>query len=357
MAEPVGLGILGVGRWATAHAEASSRTGAVRFVNCLSRTEERREAFRHQHGIARSSGTLVELLGDPAVEAVVISTPNDIHVLQALACLAAGKPALVDKPVAVDMGEGLELLRAVDRSPVPLGVAHHARRLAGVRAAREWIVGGHAGVVRAAHADFSNNRSAHLRPDAWHRFARGSEGGVLIQVGIHQIDNMLYLLGPVTAVNARFTHQTIEMPDLAVVTMQHAGGAVSVVTSSWTTPSHFGFEVLATGGNLTYSLDHGSWTRPDVDEHGTLTVDPPWKPQAAADDPLRIQLEELASAARGTGSMQVDVLAGLRAAAVVGASVRSAAAEGAPVLIEDVIRESGGTDEEIRRLLTEGKRP
>lgn len=348
MSDLVGLGIIGVGRWADAHAAAAARSSEVELVNCHARSEQSRSEFSRRHGVASVAASVDELLADPAVQAVVVSTPNDLHVEHARASIAAGKPVLVDKPVAVDLAEGLGLRRAASASGVPVGVAHHARRLAGIREAARWMGSPSAGRVRLATADFSNNRSAHMKPDAWHRLARGSEGGALIQVGIHQVDNMLYLLGPVASVSATFRHETLgpTMPDLAAVTLVHASGAVSVVTTSWTTPGHFTVEIQGVEGSYRYELDHGHWTSGDVDDHGRASHRiglGRWEPaQTPKGDPLVEQIEELAAS-----RMEVDIVAGLRAAAVVEAAVESWRSNGARIEIADLARRSGATDTEV----------
>ena len=271
----------------------------------------------------------------------------------ALAAVEAGKPVLVDKPVSVDIASGLDLLR-VAPSGTQVGVAHHARRLAGQRAAFRWIESGEAGIVRLAHGNFSNGRGADLPSHSWYASVKGSEAGVLIQVGIHQVDNMLCLLGPVVAVNARFQHQTLgAMPDAAVVILQHASGAESVVSSSWTSPSLYSTEIQATSGNLNFRQDHRHWTSGDVDDHGTVTLQADigtrtLKPPKG--DPLAEQLAELASAARGEGTMEVDVGSGVQAAAVVTAAVRSAAQRGAEVNLAELLRDEGATPDEVQLL-------
>lgn len=350
----IGLGIVGLGRWANAHAAAAARSEEVEIVNCFARSEASRQAFVEGHGVESSARSLEELVSDPRVRGVVISSPNDVHASQIRAVTAAGKPVLVDKPMAVDVSEGLEVIRV--SAGIAVGVAHHARRLAGHRAAKAWIESD-AGQVRTAHGDFSNNRGGSMKPDAWHRSVRGSEGGVLIQVGIHQVDNMLYLLGPVSSVNARFAYGALgrDMPDAALVTMEHVSGAMSTVSSSWTTPSHYRTDLLATGGNLMFTLDHGHWPSGDVDDYGTLTLDTGDGDPAAfpidKGDPLRDQLEELGRAAVDGTPMGVDAMAGLRAVAVVEAAVSSAARRGAPVELEHLVRRAGATDAEVAEFL------
>ncbi len=354
--DTVGIGIVGLGRWANAHANAIARADGVALVDCHARTESTREEFAARHSVPHTSPSLEAMLANDAVEAVIVSTPNDLHVAHVESAIAAGKPALVDKPVCVDVGEGLELMRMADAAGVPVGVAHHSRRLGGVRAAKRWISSGESGPVRIAHADFSNARGAHLKPDAWHRTVKGSDAGVLIQVGIHPVENLLHLLGPATAVNARFSYHTLgpDMPDAAAVTMIHASGATSMVSSSWTTPGHFTFDLLGVEGNLGYRLDHGHWPDADIDDYGELFLDFPGRPAepypVSKRDPLRMQVEELASSTRG-GTMAVDVAAGLRAMLVVLGSVRSARNDGAPADLAEMLTAADATPQEIDRLL------
>lgn len=341
-----GLGMIGTGRWAAAHAEAARRSEAVQMVACFSPSAERREAFAHQQGL-RSRGSLDELLSDPEVEGVVISSPNDSHAAHLEAALAAGKPVLVDKPMAVNTAEAVAVWRLATDTKVPVGVAHHPRRLAGHRAAKKLIESGRLGRVRTAYANFSNARGAHLAEDAWHRTARGSEAGVLIQVGIHQVDNLHYLLGPPRQVNARFAYgsEGLGLPDLALVTVVHAGGAMSVVASSWTTPSYYRLDLLATEGNLEYRLEHAGWTTAEVDAGSELIWEQPGRGREMVElekgDPLREQLEELGAAARQGTPMGVSVVDGLWATVVVEAAVRSAANDGAVVEVADLLAAAG----------------
>ena len=351
----VGIGLVGLGRWAGVHASAAGRTDAVHIVSCFSRDSDRRRAFAAEFGIARTASSFEALLADPEVEAVVIATPNDLHADMALSAVEAGKPALVDKPVAVDLEQGLQLLRAAP-SATTVGVAHHPRRLAGHRATKRWLESGQGGTPRLAHADFSNARGAAMSADSWHRRVSGAEAGVLIQVGIHQVDNVLYLLGPAVGVNARFARRTLgPMADATVTLVEHTTGAISAITSSWTTPSLYRIEIQATGGNMRFRLDHRAWTSPAVDAHGRLVLDRDGEAEQVIDtapgDPMVEQLEELAGAASRSAPMEVDVAAGLRAMTVVLAAVRSAGDGGSRVDLAAFLAESGATRQEVDLLV------
>ncbi|MBK5268535.1 MAG: Gfo/Idh/MocA family oxidoreductase [Acidimicrobiia bacterium] len=352
----VGIGIVGTGRWAGAHARAAARSDTVRLVHCAARSQDRRAAFAAEFGIDRHSPDIATLLADPEVQAVVVSTPNDLHVEMALTTLAAGKPVLVDKPISVDLTTGLELARAVERFGIGLGVAHHPRRLAGHRAAADWLSHNDS-TIRLAYANFSNARGAAMKPDAWHRSAKGSEAGVLIQVGIHPVDTLLSLVGPAVGLNARFSYGVVgpDIPDTAVVTMTHASGATSVVGTNWSTPSNYTLDLLTTKGNLLFTANHAWWTKPDFDHHSELLLDvdgaDPEPLALDAGDPLRDQLDELGATALGTGEMTVDVWDGLRAMGVVLGAVESARRQGAYLSLETAFGEAGATDAELAILL------
>ena len=351
----IGLGILGTGRWASAHARAASRSDRVKIVHCVSRSEKTRTAYAAEHNISSHSEDIATLLADPSVEAVVVATPNDLHVDMALQVLEAGKPVLIDKPISVDLSEGLALARRSIELGVGVGVAHHPRRMAGHRKAAAWIAENNA-IVKLAYANFSNIRGTTMKSDAWHRFARGAEAGVLIQVGIHPVDTILSLLGPAVGVNAQFSYGVVghEVPDTATVTMRHINGAQSIVATNWSTPSNYAVDLLTTKGNLLFSTNHAWWTHPDIDAHSELLLDvdgeSPEPLPLSSGDPLRDQLEELGASALGESNMTVSVWDGLRAIGVVLSSVDSARANGAYVKTETKFIEAGATTGEMAQL-------
>ena len=358
---PVGLALLGLGRWSNAHMAAVARSEAVDAVGCFSPETDVRDAFGDAHGIDVRFGSFDEVLSAPDVDALVLSVPNDLHVEMSKLALAAGKHVLVDKPVCVDVSEGLDLLRFVNAlagDGPHIAVAHHARRLAGHRAQKVWIDSGEAGDVGLAWGTFSNNRGASMAPDHWYRGARGADAGVLIQVGIHQVDNALWLFGPASTVNAVFGYGVLSstMPHQATVTIQHTSGAVSVVSAGWTTPSHYRLDIQATGGNSEFWVDHRHWIQGDVDAHSELAMWPIGGERTIAQvgdggDPMRDQLDDLARAIRAGTDPGVTVLEGVRAMAVVRAAVESAAAGGAPISVGDLVRASGGTDTEVAAIV------
>ena len=109
MTEKVRLAPVGLGRWARVQARGAQRGDVIELVSCYSRDPEKRAAFQAEFGIGRSAASYEELLADPEVEGVLITTPNDTHKDLILQALEAGKGVYVDKPIAHTLEDGVAI--------------------------------------------------------------------------------------------------------------------------------------------------------------------------------------------------------------------------------------------------------
>jgi predicted dehydrogenase len=207
------------------------------------------------------------------VEGVILVTPNDAHAEQAIACAERGRHVFVEKPIA-DTVEAAERMReACASAGVTLVVGHAFRRLGAARRAKELIDSGALGRVVLAEANFS--LPGKLSPDAWRYYRERNPGGPLMQLGIHHVDTLAYLLGPVRRSTGRFArvHTQAEIDDVGVVTLQFESGALAAVTGSYVSPKTFDMRLLGTEAVLEYRTDMSIW--PDagrMDEASSLTV-------------------------------------------------------------------------------------
>ncbi len=156
--------------------------------------------------IARQAGvrlyrTLPELFAQERPDGVIIATPNALHVENALDCIKAGVAALVEKPVALTVEEGLRLLHAADRASAKLLVGHHRAHSPILAKAREIVRSGMLGSLVAATAA---RCSTSPTPTSTRRRGGGSPGGgpILINM-IHEIGNLRSLCGEIVAVCRR----------------------------------------------------------------------------------------------------------------------------------------------------------
>ena len=130
--DPVRVAAVGLGRWAKVLADAIKRSDRLRLVNCFSRSEKSRDAFTQQYG-CRAAKSYEELLADPDVEGLIITTPNDAHAEPIIKAAEKRKDVYVDKPLAHRLADAIAIDRTCREASVILSVGHSARRLKGSR--------------------------------------------------------------------------------------------------------------------------------------------------------------------------------------------------------------------------------
>jgi predicted dehydrogenase len=349
MADKVKLASIGLGRWARVLARGAQRGTVIELASCFSRSEESRAKFQEEFGVPRAASSLDELLTDPEIEGVLVTTPNDSHKSVILECLAAGKAVYTDKPIAHTMEDAGEIARAAAASGRPFAVGHSARRLGGHRAMKQWIDTGKIGKVSLAEANFSNERGLELTTETWRWYADKSPGGAMIQLGVHHADNLQYLLGPVAAVSshARRLYTKSEVPDAIMSILEFESGPLGYLGTGWASPGVYQLRLQGTEANLFYDLDFNNWDESHlVDSKSTLVsqayresdrppVDMPHT------DMFREQLDEFALAIRGEAEIEVGALEAIRALAVVHAALESSQRKGAAVEVAPMVEKAG----------------
>ena len=194
-------------------------------------------AFARAHGLPCFEDHRA-LLDTVAPRAVIVATPNALHVAAAHEAISRGLPVLIEKPVADRVDEALALLQRADELRVPVMVGHQRRHNPIMRRAVELVRGGAIGRPVSATV-----MATWLKPDRyfedgpWRRQA--GAGPVLINL-IHDIDQLRALLGEVCEVQA-FTSRAVrgfEVEDTAAATLRFAQGALATlsVTDAAVTP-------------------------------------------------------------------------------------------------------------------------
>jgi len=170
-------------------------------VSAVLSTDEGRGAdFARAHGIASSYTELARLLSDPAIDAVYVSTTNELHKPQVLAAAAAHKHVLCEKPLALTLADARGMVAACAQAGVVLATNHHLRNAATHRKIRELIRSGAIGkplFARVFHAVFL---PPHLQ--GWRLNKPAAGGGVILDITCHDADTLRFLLDaePVEAV-------------------------------------------------------------------------------------------------------------------------------------------------------------
>ncbi len=349
MEDKVRLASVGLGRWARVLARGARRGDTVELYSCFSRDEERRRAFCEEYDVPNSAATYEELLADPQVEGVVVTTPNDTHRDVIIQALEAGKAVYTDKPIAHTLEDASRIAAAVEATGQVFAVGHSSRRLSGHREMRRWIEDGRIGDISLAEANFSNERGLELTPQTWRFYADKSPGGAFIQLGVHHADTLQYLLGPVKQVSAhaRRLYTKSEVPDAVMAICEFESGALGYIGTGWASPGVYTMNLLGTKANLMYDLDFTHWDEShQADDWSTLRSQfygesERQRVELQRTDMFREQLEEFGLAIRGQATVEVGAVEAVRALAVVRAVLESSQRNGAAVRLDDVIADAG----------------
>jgi 1,5-anhydro-D-fructose reductase (1,5-anhydro-D-mannitol-forming) len=226
----VGWGIIGIGKVADiAIAPAVDADEQSTLAAVCSRSLDRAKAFAEKHSAAAGYDDYIQMLEDPAVDVVYIATPNGLHAEQAMAALKSGKHVLVDKPLALDVGDARAIVDEATAAGVRLGVGFHLRYKATARAARDAIASGRLGEL--FYAEMACGAGKGLFPyDTWRADAALSGGGTLLHQGIHAVDLVAYLADqPVVEVTCMIDTPGAE--DVFVGSCRLADGALANIAS------------------------------------------------------------------------------------------------------------------------------
>jgi len=149
------------------------------------------EAFAREFAIPHHCDSLSELLNQPQVTAVYISSTNQYHHEQVLAAAAAGKHVLCEKPLATDLDDAIDMVRACHIAGVVMGTNHHLRNAVTIRAMRAAIAGGRIGEPVSAIV----SQPVFVGEKEWRRQTPAAGSGVSFDVLVHGADAVRYILG------------------------------------------------------------------------------------------------------------------------------------------------------------------
>jgi 1,5-anhydro-D-fructose reductase (1,5-anhydro-D-mannitol-forming) len=173
-------------------------------VSALSRRNlQKAQESAQQYNIPLAFSSAAELCRSPEVDAVLVTTPNAMHLRDVLTAVEAGKPVLCEKPMGMNAEECRQMVEAARSAGVPLGIAQVFRFEQSTTQMRERIATGQIGKPVFARAEFSFYAGdGHAR--TWLNDATVAGGGPVADVGVHCIDALRYILqDEVVRVSAR----------------------------------------------------------------------------------------------------------------------------------------------------------
>jgi predicted dehydrogenase len=346
-AEPVKVGIVGLGRWAKVLTRAAAKSDKLKIVSAFSRSQEKRENFEREMGVP-AVADLKTMLSSPEIKGAILTVPNEQHLPVAREVARAGKHVYTEKPIASTLEDGLQIAALEKEYGITVTVGHSARLMAGVRKIREAIDSGELGRVAFLEANFSNERALDLTPNMWRWYKDRAPGGPLSQLAIHQFDLLHYLGGEIEEVGSmasKLSPVGAEVDDQSMTLLKFADGKVGYVGSCWTSPGVFAIRVLGSKGLMHYEIDFGTWDMPDklhltstlYIQRGKNGYGKREELKVPPSDMFRTELEMFAESCRTEKPGELSAKNGNIAVAVVYAALRSIENHGRYTRIAEVM--------------------
>lgn len=244
----VRIGVVGAGAFGRKHIDTISKEPLAELVAIADPTPATEKLSRELNAPWFSDYSL--MLQEAKPDAVVVATPNALHVPVGLACVQRRVPMLVEKPIAETVAASRKLVEAAERAGVPLLVGHHRRYNPLIEKAREIVQGGGIGRLTAVAALWLLQKPAEYFDIAWRREAGG--GPLLINL-IHDVDDVRFICGEIEEVRAMTSSSArgYDVEDTAAVTMRFSNGALGTATVSDAVTAPWSWEI-SSGENPIY---------------------------------------------------------------------------------------------------------
>ncbi len=286
MTKPVGVGLLGLGSIGSTHARAIGELRELAELRAFSGGDPRRSADAGWPDAVQVPPD--ELVARPDVDVVAVCSPSEHHAEHAAAALTAGKHVVVEKPLALTVADADRVVELAARSGRVAAVISQRRFEDEYAAVKQLLTDGTLGRVRLAVTQVHWWRDAEYYRAAPWRTRMDSGGGSLMNQGVHNIDLLQWLCGPVEDVTAQYATLAhgIDAEDTTVATLRFASGALGTLSTSTATPPGSPATVTLHLDRGVVELGQGEILRWDVD--GVPRPAQTGNPASGAADPAAI---------------------------------------------------------------------
>ncbi|MGZ4357201.1 MAG: Gfo/Idh/MocA family protein [Gaiellaceae bacterium] len=326
--------IVGLGWWGKTLVESAAGSEAIRFVAGTSRTlSPETQSFADEHDL-RLAESYEVLLADPEVDAVVLATPHSMHTRQVVAAAVAGKHVFCEKPFALTKTDAETAVEATRKAGVALGLGYNRRFHPEMTKLRERIRSGELGTILHVEATMTFPNALSLQPDAWRANPEETPAGGLTPMGVHAVDGMIDICGPIDHVYCQSFRRVVEIDcdDTTSMLFRMKDGMSGYLGTITATGPGFSFQVFGSTGSVRLEgMTHVAGASSEERRtrlFGTCRFQPTkgeaevW--EAERYDVTRASLEAFAAAAGGGPEYPIPVEEMIHGAAVTEAIVNSA---------------------------------
>lgn len=230
------------------------------LLGVTNRTLAKAQSYAERHHVPRIYPDVAALLADPEIDAVYIATPPADHKALTLQAAAAGKHVYVEKPMALSEAECEQMIAACQAAGVRLFVAYYRRAMPRFLQVKQWLEQGAIGAICSVNVS-QRQRPApeELSRDTlpWRLRAEVAGGGKFLDVGVHQLDLLDFLFGPIVDVHGEAVNRAghYEVEDTISACWRHASGVTG--SGNWCYVSHDNadhVEITGTQGRIEFEF-------------------------------------------------------------------------------------------------------
>lgn len=311
------FGIIGCGMIANIHAKAIQKIPNAVIAGIYDPAADSVQEFAAQYQ-CRVYLSLEEMLADTGVDVINICTPSGVHAKQAIASARAGKHVIVEKPLAVNKEDAQAVVRVQRKTGVKICVISQLRFSCGVQALRDAVRQGKLGRIIMGSLSMRYYRSEeYYQKGGWRGRWSSDGGGALMNQGIHGLDLLSYICGPVVSVRALYKtlFHNIEVEDTLCAVLEFKNGALGTVEASTAIKpgSPRRIEIGGTQGSAVLTEDAITEWRvdkpvPDTREHWQMGAEN--DPSALDVTGHLLQFKNLLASVEGREELLVDAAAG-----------------------------------------------
>ncbi len=332
-ANPVRVASVGIGWWSGVLADSiHGKSDHLKIVSCYTRDEGKRAQFAGKYG-CRQARSYDEVLKDPEVEGVLLTTPHTLHADHTISAAQAGKHVFVEKPFTILTADAVKAAAACQKAGVVLAVGHSRRRQPTNRKLKAMLQAKELGLPIQAECNLSAAGALGYKPGMWRASRAESPAGAMAAMGVHHLDTLQYLLGPIARVMAMSKRLAapVDVDDATAILFEFERGPVGFLGTCLVLPKVLYLNVYGTEANV---YTEGEGAKLFVQKKGTEEkVSVPMAPV----DIIREELDDFARAVRTEGTYDVTPEDAVRVVAAFEAVVRSAET-GRAVNVSDLLK-------------------
>ncbi|HIW33063.1 MAG TPA: Gfo/Idh/MocA family oxidoreductase [Candidatus Paenibacillus intestinavium] len=317
MNEPVRFAIVGCGVIAQTHAEGIMNTAEATLVAVFDENEEKGQRFAEQYG-ADFYASYEQLLALDHIEVINICTPSGLHAEQTIMAARSGKHIICEKPLAIHTEDVGQMITVCHEEGVKLSTVFPRRVGPAAVFLKQFIAEGGLGKITLADAIMKIYRSQDYYDSAgWRGTWEMDGGGAMMNQGIHLVDMLQWLVGPVESVygKAAALQRNIDVEDTVVSLLQFQNGGLGVIEMTTTVHPDLGQRIEIHGEKGTAILTEDDITLLQVD--GQDIQLPRFEPFKVLPDGHRYQIRDMALAVREDRSPSITGEDGVHALEII----------------------------------------